>query len=116
MSRALRQDEREILAKMIGASADKPESYLSQLEYAQVFDMKDGGMGSIRFDSLDAHGRSVKCSLAKGKYIDQDGIEVLLDIYLDQFDKLFELDIWKVTFQPLVKYPSQSELDIQPLA
>lgn len=73
-----------------------------------VADLDDGGMGSIRFVNNDL--RIFGRELIMVEYIDQDNIDVLISIYLDDQDDLFELDIWKVDFNKLIRYPKPEEL------
>ena len=39
------------------------------------------------------------------QFKDQDGIEVSVSLNVDQFGQLFEVDIWKVDFSPLIRIP-----------
>jgi len=78
------------------------------LEDALVAEMQDGGMGSIRF--LGGTDRRRAGSLAKAKYVDDDGVTVSIELNVDEGGKPFELDFWKVDFSPLRRYPSPEEL------
>lgn len=55
-----------------------------------VTPMDDGGMGS----------QVSECS-----FLDEDGVEVLATLNLDENSELFELDVWKVNYEPLIKLP-----------
>lgn len=63
--------------------------------------MDDGGMGSIRFESKKP-GRRLGSDLARETFVDEDGVEVIATLSLDNYGDLFELDIWKVDFSPVV--------------
>jgi len=65
--------------------------------------MLDGGMGSIEFFSLKKG--KLGGALAEAQYVDVDNILVIITIYKDYFDNLYEVDFWKVDFSPLIKYP-----------
>ncbi|MEG2802620.1 hypothetical protein [Stenotrophomonas sp.] len=71
------------------------------LSIVSVEDMDDGGMGSIRFvsDKLDRH---LGEELVRKVFLDEDGVEVIVTLSLDNDGDLFELDIWKVDFSPVV--------------
>jgi hypothetical protein len=42
---------------------------------------------------------------AEKVFIDSDGIPIMVYLDLDQSGALYELDIWKVDFSPVIKYP-----------
>jgi uncharacterized lipoprotein YehR (DUF1307 family) len=48
--------------------------------------------------------------LVEAQYHDSDGVLVVITIYSDKNRELFEVDIWKVDFSPLRRYPSPSDL------
>jgi len=85
---------------------------LGELDPAMVEDMADGGMGSIRF--LAKHGTTNRQAreVASASYKDIDGAEVSVALNVDQHGDLFEVDMWKVDFSPLIQYPRASELSI----
>jgi hypothetical protein len=70
--------------------------------------MQDGGMGSIRFEpSRPAqYGRT----LAEAQYTDIDGVLVSIALNADKEGCFYELDIWKVDFSPLKRFPDPNDL------
>ena len=74
----------------------------------KAWTMNDGGMESISFD-LDGKSEFGKC-LINMEYIDSDGVVVLIGLIADKSGNLFELDIWKTDFAPLVEYPTPEKL------
>lgn len=100
--RALRQEERDLLTAIL------KDHYLgvsvSGLE--RVRDLSDGGMGSIEFVGMPPNARRHATSVAEADYMDSDGIPVSVSVNVDQHGRLFELDIWKVDFGKLQRYPS----------
>lgn len=42
--------------------------------------------------------------------MDDDGVSVIIELNVDERDKLFELDLWKVDFSPLRRYPNPEDL------
>lgn len=110
-ARYLRPAEQELLEVMLTASGAKPTIRIP-LPSARVEDMNDGGMGSIRFlPSTNLAIRTAKV-IAKGQYIDEDGVLVSIVINADQNGELFEVDFWKVDFSPLKRYPMSSDIKI----
>jgi hypothetical protein len=74
-----------------------------------VYEMNDGGMGSVRFvDNADTS-RYLK-ALITAEYIDADNVQVFITLNVNTAGKLFELDIFKGDFSPLNEYPKPHEL------
>jgi hypothetical protein len=110
--RQLRREERKVIQKMLEMVPAHARPSFS-LE-APVDEMDDGGMGSLRFTSESRRSRKMGCELLTCEYIDEDQIPVLMSINLDEECQLFELDIWKVNYQPLIRYPRPEEVHIAP--
>ena len=83
-------------------------SVTTGLDDALVVEMRDGGMGSIRF--LNGSDRRRYRSIAQAEYMDDDGVSVSIELNVDERDELFELDLWKVDFSPLRRYPDPKDL------
>ncbi len=110
--RYIREEEREVILKMLGmVPVDVRPTFKLQ---ATVEDMDDGGMGSIRFPDESCLSRKMGRELVTCEYIDEDQIPVLMSINLDEAGQLFELDIWKVSYKPLIRYPRPEEIHIAP--
>ena len=87
------------------------EQLLHQLECAQVRDMDDGAMGSLEF-AAGGH-RSLGSCLVEAEYLDRDGAPVSIALNLDTNGLLYELDMWKVDFAPLLEYPDFGRVTIK---
>lgn len=104
-SRPLREEEIALIHSLLsGVGTNLRES----LQASRVTDMKDGGMGSIRFVRVEP--RSFSKTLAEAQYTDVDGVCVSIAINADKKGDLFEVDFWKVDFSPLKRYPKPSDL------
>jgi hypothetical protein len=80
----------------------------------RVSDMNDGGMGSLLFDTTKP-ARMFGRALSEGWFKDEDGFPVLVAIYLDEEDEIFELDSWKVDSSPRRRLPdSEAEIFSDP--
>ncbi len=81
-----------------------------QLADARVQTMLDGHMGSLRFvgSSDRCYGRALISVVAH----DVDTTPLLISLDLDQHGNLFELDVWKVDFSPLIRLPEPSEVTL----
>lgn len=72
-----------------------------------VSPMDDGGMGSLILD-LDSDTeakRTMGSQASECSFLDEDGVVVLAALNLDKNGKLFELDLWRVDFNPLKTLP-----------
>jgi hypothetical protein len=78
---------------------------ISSLPSARVEAMLDGGMGSLRFTS-GASPRRRRRAIAVDEFIDGDGTPVSVELTVDQFDDLYELDVFKADFSPLIRWPT----------
>jgi hypothetical protein len=87
------------------------EKLLGQLERAQVRDMDDGGMGSLKFAGGDH--RSLGSCLVEAEYLDRDGVPVSIVLNSDTNGLFYELDMWKVDFAPLHEYPDFERVTIK---
>lgn len=108
--RPLRAKEYSLIRALLGNVKDG-EPLLHQLEHAQVRDMNDGGMSSLEF----AGGRRpLGRLLVEAEYVDCDGVPVSIALNADQSGRLYELDMWKVDFAPLKKFPTSDHVMIKP--
>lgn len=82
----------------------------SQLQHARVQPMKDGAMGSLRFVSERNDRKSSE--LIEAKSVDVDGTVLEIAVNVDQDGKLFELDMWKVDFSPLIRIPDPAQVSL----
>ena len=73
----------------------------------RVVPMQDGGMGSLAIAPL---GRGYGSSPAACHFRDADGVVVSAELNLDKTGAAFEVDIWKVDFNPTLRWPGRAEL------
>jgi hypothetical protein len=104
--RELKSEEKRLIEDLL-FGIELKNNYDLNLYFAT--EMIDGGMGSInlykgRNTDLLSNRRFNKC-IAHKEYKDKDGITLSVALNTDQYDELFELDIWKVDFSPLICYP-----------
>lgn len=110
VSRKPTAQEQRLLDVLIARASDivLPTDWKATL---RVQPMRDGGMGSLH---LFPSGRSEKKRLfgrrvSECQFTDADGIQVIASLNIDQFGKLFEIDIWKTDFSPLIRIPEYIE-------
>jgi hypothetical protein len=71
-----------------------------------VLDLNDGGMGSLQLNN----GKHSK-DLIQAQYIDLDGQKVIITLTENEKRELFDLDFWKVDFEPLKKFPLPEDIE-----
>jgi len=113
--RDLRAEEKLLVDALLKGHPCRAE-LLPQLETMRVMDLSDGGMGSVRFLASNAvPARSLGPAAAEAEWRDIDGVPVSAVLNLDRDGNLYELDIWKVDFSPLKKYPESSQIRVSRL-
>lgn len=81
----------------------------SGAELLQVETMNDGGMGSMRISPFDS-ARSFGETIAEALFEDEDGTPVVASLNVDTRGQLSEVDIWRVDFEPLKRWPDVGAL------
>jgi hypothetical protein len=107
--RKLRKEEADLIAAMVRNSPEG-KAILQSLPERLVKEMKDSGMGSLQFKDIDNQERRFGKKIAEAEFTDEDGILVSVAVNLDDNNELLELDLWKVDFSPLKRYPRTEEL------
>ena len=105
-SRKPSQDERRLLEFLVQKATVKfPSNWNTNLF---VKPLNDEGMGSLLLlpegvviDSNRLLGEQV----SEYQFADEDGVEVIASLNIDDAGRLFELDIWKTDFSPLIGIP-----------
>jgi hypothetical protein len=84
------------------------------LDDLAVKQMNDGEMGSLLLvpKGLETANRSLGQQLLLGEFTDSDGIPVSVAINTDREGRLYELDVWKVNFSPLLTWPDPDAVTI----
>lgn len=73
-----------------------------------VEEMNDGGMGSLLlYPRPTTSHRRFGRQAADCRFLDADGIDVIASLNLDEEGELFELDVWKVSYAPLIRIAEQ---------
>jgi len=72
-----------------------------------VEECDDGGMGSLAFEPL---GRRLGGTVSECQFTDADGVLVCAALNVDDSGFPLELDLWKVDFEPLLRWPEKAQL------
>lgn len=102
--RPLRQDEKNLIIHLL-TLVDGGKKY--QIP-GDVEDLNDGGMGSIQFTRHGLYAGDI----INVTYQDEDGQIVLIVLTKNEYDELYDLDIWKVDFKPLLRYPVPERVSV----
>ena len=104
-SRRPSDGELKLIAYLLDKSAYQPP--LDWKNRLTVSPMPDGGMGSLFLYLAPprALARRFGREISQHRFQDEDGIEVIASLNIDQEGNLFELDIWKVDYSPLLRFP-----------
>ena len=104
--RFLRQEEKNLVRQLLEQTR-RGNEVLESLDSIKVHDLADGGMGSVRTLPLDDEKRKA-IPIASANYADSDNTLINAQINCDESGRLFEIDIWKADFSPVVRYPSSA--------
>lgn len=98
-------DERRLLECLLRAL--HPEAVDLRTGEMVVESMNDGGMGSLRLGTALGGAAPTKVHQigAECCFKDEDGTDVIASLYVDEDGTPVELDVWKVTFEPLIRIP-----------
>ena len=81
-------------------------------EKIRVKSLNDGNMGSLElFINDDSEkDRIFGEQIAECYFFDTDDIKVIVSLNIDDIGNLYELDVWKTDFSPVIKIPSDVNL------
>ncbi|VEJ21499.1 DUF6984 family protein [Neisseria animaloris] len=105
--RPLTDDEANLLKILL---ANKKPQYAQLQTYFSdsVITLDDGGMGSFLFFNEKNEEDNLKIiPISEYQFNDKDDVPVLATLYSYSDGRLYELDIWKVDFSPLLTYPNK---------
>jgi hypothetical protein len=74
----------------------------------QVENLTEAGMGGIQLSQRGEH----TADIVEADYKDTDGREVLITLTTNQYDELYDLDLWKTDFNPLQRYPEPDKVKV----
>lgn len=106
-TRPLTADETDLLNLLL--SHKKPQYAELEIHFSNsVTTLDDGAMGSFLFSNDTNETRPLKIiPIAEYLFHDKDSIPVLATLYSYSDGQLYELDIWKADFSPLLAYPDK---------
>jgi hypothetical protein len=112
--RLLKAEEVLLIKSLLMANPKIAEIIVPTLDTTFVENMNDGGMGSLIFISYtDDSNRKIGKTLTEAEFLDEDQVPVFVQLNLDNYNQLFELDIWKVDYSPVSRYPNLEQIVIK---
>ena len=105
--RKITTDEERLLDHLIGLARLKlPQGWKENL---MVEPMDDAGMGSLLLhpNGQQDMKRIFGSVLSEYEFKDVDRATVIVSLNADQHGQIFELDVWKTTFEPLKAFPTK---------
>lgn len=104
MERKIKLEEYKLLKCML----KELKTHQFEIENLKVVEMLDGGMGSLYIvDSCkNREERKMSKSIIERQFYDVDQTPISVSVNIDTEGNLFELDIWRVDFNPIIKFPS----------
>jgi hypothetical protein len=111
--RTISNQERDLLAALLQLKSGTAH-LVPTLAHLHVRSMNDGGMGSLLLipDSVRAANRMFGRQLLLAECADSDGTPVSIALNLDSGGHLYELDLWKVDFGPLLRWPQPGDIKL----
>lgn len=102
IQRPLKEDEKALIHMLLKMGKKCMAKYA--LNSLEVQEMNDEGMGSLYIISPTKKWEDRKFGkrIADVQYNDTDGIPILVSLNVDTDGDLFELDIWKINYSPVV--------------
>jgi hypothetical protein len=103
MEREIKLEEYNLLKCML----NDVKEYEFNIEDLTVIEMLDGGMGSlyIMSASKSIEERKMSKSILEKQFFDVDNMPISVSVNIDTDGNLFELDIWRVDFNPIIRFP-----------
>lgn len=107
--RHLRKPEIGLVSLLLGKAGDTG-TLLDRLGSLDVREMSDGGMGSLYFVSAtkSPEQRRFGQRIAEVQFNDVDGVAIIASLNVDQDGDLYELDVWKTDYTPVIQLDPDS--------
>jgi len=103
--RKINNTEKAILEYLVKQSSLQLPNEWNQNLFVQPMD--DGGMGSFLIyqnESEVVTQRNFGKQVSEFEFVDDDGVLVLVTLYVDEESKLLEVDVWKTDYNPVINF------------
>jgi hypothetical protein len=102
--RAIRPQERELIRHLLSLVKGGDRYQIPE----EVENLTGTEMGGIQLSSRGEH----SADLVEADYKDTDGRDVLITLTTNQFNELYDMDIWKADFSELQRYPEPAKVKL----
>ncbi|MEO8392106.1 MAG: hypothetical protein ABI700_03855 [Chloroflexota bacterium] len=103
--RPMSPSEKILLRKLLELKQGGGDNYA--IDSLQVQEMLDSGVGSLYFYSQrTTEQRSFGKRIGEIEFMDVDEVKVIVSLNVDDQGDLYELDIWRVDFEPVKQWPT----------
>jgi hypothetical protein len=102
--RPIKPEERALIEHLLGLIQGGARYSIP----GEVENLGEGGLGGIQ---LSSKGEPVQ-ELVEADYVDEDGGKVLITLTANAEGQLFDLDIWKMDFSSLKRYPAPAQVTL----
>lgn len=101
--RNLSEQETELIKKLLKSAGRN--NNLVNLQSIEVQDMSDGGMGSLYIvnNQKSPEQRTFGQRIAELQYKDVDEVPIIASLNIDKEGDLYELDVWRVDYNPVIR-------------
>jgi hypothetical protein len=102
--RPIKPEERELIQHLLQLVQGNEHYKIPD----EVENLGEGGLGGIQLSSKGEH----TTDLVEASYFDEDRKKVLITLTANQHGELYDLDIWKMDFSPLRRYPTPDKVTL----
>lgn len=97
--------EKKLLIRLIGLSNQS-----IQCDVDKVMAVKSGNEGLYSIKLYDENvsqndNRQFGKQISEIQYLDEDDVPVIISLFVDKEDNLFEIDFWKADYSEIKKFP-----------
>jgi hypothetical protein len=102
--RPIKPEERELISHLLRLVQGEERYKIPD----EVENLGEGGLGGIQ---LSGKGDPA-ADLVEATYFDEDRRKVLITLTVNEHGELYDLDIWKMDFSPLRRYPTPDKVTL----
>ena len=112
--RQLKSYELELIKTLLMIDFKLAEVIIPTLNNVLVNEANDGGMGGLQFiSSIADSGKIFGRVVSEAEFLDENEVLVSVELSLDTNNQLFELDVWKVDYSPVSRWPDLGQIVIK---
>ena len=112
--RRITEKEREVFLRILSVDFHGKENLVAQLDELEIFPL-DEVLYKLSVSGGESKNMKKKTFglPVEAMYLDQDGVVVYVDLFVDENDILSELEIWKSDGSPVITQFTDAELSVR---